>query len=150
MKKTLILVSALLLIALTLMTMLGPWKPYVVKTGSMEPTIPVASTVLVNEDRRPVQGQVVTFSDEGQVTTHRLMPSGATKGDANRAEDPWKLSQTKVLGTVQASVPHLGYLLIFLRQPTGAPSLLLLPLLIRLAWRMAAPAPRRPTASVAA
>jgi signal peptidase len=129
---------AVALLAAVIYVNTGP-RMYVVQTGSMEPTIPVASAILVDPHQYPRPGQVVTFQRNGSVTTHRLMKSGATKGDANRTEDPWKLSQTKVLGTVQATVPNLGYLLVYLKQPAGLLSLLLLPLVLRLAWQITAP-----------
>ena len=75
------------------------------------------------------------------MTTHRLLRVNrngtlVTKGDANRTPDPWKLTRADVVGTVKYHLPMVGWLLIYLRQPTGILSLLLLPFLLKLAWQI--------------
>lgn len=76
---------------------------------------------------------------------HQLTPAGIkTKGDANETPDPWTLPQRNVEGAVVGGVPYGGYLLVFLQQPTGVPSLMVLALSIVLAWSVffGAPAPK--------
>ena len=141
-------VLILILLAAIALVLTSPYRLYVVKTGSMTPTIPVASAVLVNPHQAPRPGQVVTFQDKGKVTTHRLLKikndgTLVTKGDANRTPDPWKLTQRNLLGTVTHRVPYLGWLLMYLRQPTGILSLLLMPCLLRLAWQISSRSPRQ-------
>jgi signal peptidase len=83
-------------------------------------------------------GQVVTFRTSDGLVTHRvkaLTTAGIkTKGDANRSPDVWTIPQRNVEGAVVAGVPYGGYLLVFLQQPTGVPSLMVLTLSIVLAW----------------
>ena len=119
----------------------SPYRPYVVKSGSMSPTIPVASLVVVNPHQPPRPNQIAAFQQKGKVTTHRLLRVNrngtlVTKGDANRTPDPWKLTRADVVGTVKYHLPMVGWLLIYLRQPTGILSLLLLPFLLKLAWQI--------------
>jgi signal peptidase len=92
-----------------------------VLTGSMTPTIPVGSVVVVE----PVDpgtlhvGDVVTFQKEPgkpEYITHRIKAIHAdtkpvtltTKGDANRGEDMTPVPVTAVRGKVLFHVPYLG------------------------------------------
>ena len=49
-----------------------PYRVYVVHTGSMYPSIPSESAVIVREHRYRV-GDVVSFTEHGTVVSHRLM-----------------------------------------------------------------------------
>lgn len=99
---------AIVFVALTWVTPL-----FQVKTGSMEPTLPVGSSVLNFRTGNYQRGDIITFHDsEGYVVTHRLVEvtkSGEliTKGDANPTRDYWKkpLSEQNVIGKVIAFTP---------------------------------------------
>src|SRR4051812_24108982 len=108
------------LIGAIALVLTSPYRLYVVRTGSMTPTIPVASAVLVNPHQAPRPNNVITFQDKGKVTTHRLIRIKrdgmlVTKGDANRTPDPWKLTRANLIGTVTYHLPMLGFLLVFLK-----------------------------------
>lgn len=127
-----------------------PYRVYVVHTGSMIPTIPPESAVVVREHEYHV-GQVISFVEHGNVVSHRLMaihPNGTitTKGDGNRTADPWHVPISAIIGGVVAAPRHLGYLLTYLRLPEGAASILLALLCLWQIWGLAgafAPAPVR-------
>jgi signal peptidase I len=94
---------------------------FVVGGGSMEPTVPFGSVVIVT----PVDpsdlhvGDVVSVrvGQQQAVFTHRivrLVPRDdglwiETKGDANDAADPSIIPATTVVGRLQASLPYAGY-----------------------------------------
>ncbi len=111
-----------------------PYRVYVIHTGSMSPTIPSRSAVVVRDGRYHI-GQVVTFHENGALVTHRLVaihPDGTvdTKGDANRSIDPWHIRTREIVGGVVLA-PHLvGFALVYVRSPLGAASLLLALLLV--------------------
>lgn len=114
---------------------------YVVHTGSMTPTIPSKSAVLV-EKRSYHVGQVISFRESGAVVTHRLVglnPDGTliTKGDANTTVDPWKTTRADVIGGVVAAPREVGYWLVYLRNPLGAASVLFTVICIGLIWTIA-------------
>ncbi|HEY2480310.1 MAG TPA: signal peptidase I [Solirubrobacterales bacterium] len=118
-----------------------PYRVYVVHTGSMIPTIPPESAVIVREGEYHV-GEVVSFLEHGDVVSHRLMaisPDGriTTKGDANRTADPWHVPTSNIIGGVVAAPKHLGYLLTYLRYPAGAASILLGLLCLWQVWALA-------------
>lgn len=106
-----------------------------IRTASMEPAIAVGSAVLVH-------GQAPGDLDVGEVITYRL-PNGAavthriiavvdeaggiafrTKGDSNRHPDAWLVPATAVVGSVDGSVPILGFLIGLLALPIGVVTLL--------------------------
>jgi len=106
-----------------------PYRVYVIHTGSMSPTIPSRSAVLVRTGRYRV-GQVITFREHGVTVTHRLVGfdgAGAaiTKGDADRSPDPWRVPRANIVGGVVLA-PHLaGFALVYVRQPLSLASILL-------------------------
>ena len=78
-----------------------PYRVYVVHTGSMIPTIPPESVVVVREGEYHV-GEVISFVEHGNVVSHRLMaihPNGTitTKGDGNRTADPWHVPVSHII-----------------------------------------------------
>jgi signal peptidase len=118
-----------------------PYRVYVVHTGSMIPTIPPESAVIVREGDYRV-GEVVSFVEHGNVVSHRLMaihPNGTitTKGDANRTADPWHVPASNIIGGVVAAPRHLGYLLTYVRSPLGAASILMALLCLWQVWALA-------------
>lgn len=133
-------VFAALLLALV-MAMGTNKRVYVVHTGSMTPTIPSKSAVLVDKRSYHV-GQVISFRENGAVVTHRfvgLNPDGTliTKGDANTTVDPWKTTRADVIGGVVAAPRSLGYWLMYLKNPLGVASVLFTVICIALIWSIA-------------
>ena len=118
-----------------------PYRVYIVHTGSMTPTIPPESAVVVREGSYHV-GQVISFTEHGEVVSHRLIaihPNGTitTKGDGNRTADPWHVPTRNIIGGVVAAPRRLGYLLTYLRLPEGAASILLAILCLWQIWGLA-------------
>ncbi|MDJ0376786.1 signal peptidase I [Cryobacterium sp. PH31-L1] len=106
-----------------------PYRAFVVRTGSMSPTILPASIVIVEADRYTV-GQVITFRRDGDRTTHRLVAFNddatlSTKGDANETVDPFTVREADVVGGVTAFVPYLGYLVVYLQNPLALGSVMM-------------------------
>lgn len=119
------------------------YRLYAVRTGSMTPTYSTGSLVIdrpVRSSPSPAVGDVITFRTQDGLVTHRvhdLTPQGIkTKGDANRVEDPWTLPARDVVGHVVAGIPDGGYVLVFLKQPTGVPALMLMMVSVALAWNI--------------
>jgi signal peptidase len=118
-----ILGIAAVLAAAVVVPRVGGATPYTVLTGSMTPTYPPGSLVVV----RPVDpesiltGDAITYqleSGKPAVVTHRVVSQGfdgkgevvfRTKGDANEDPDPNAVQAVQVKGEVWYSVPYLGY-----------------------------------------
>ena len=117
----------------------GAYRTVTMLTGSMTPTYPVGS-VLIDRPQPTSSlrvGEVLTYSipvDDHRVVSHRVIgieraADGAyvirTKGDANNGPDPWTARVTdKQVWTARAVVPHVGSLILRLRDPRIAHSVL--------------------------
>lgn len=121
-------VAALLLVSLLPIT--GNVELKIVKSGSMEPTIPTGSIVLVMPSKEYKVGDVITFGKDTRSeipTTHRIVSIRenvqgnfyTTKGDANEEQDPRETAGKEIIGKVLFHVPYAGYILDFARQPLG-------------------------------
>lgn len=150
--KTLVpwLVVPLVLATLFVLVVSGvlPYKLYVVHTGSMSPTIPSRSAVIVREHQYRV-GEPISFVVNGAVITHRLVAIGTdgmitTKGDANATPDPWHVPTSSIIGGVIASPPEVGYWLTYLKNPLGLASILASIVLLWEVWSLAGAATREP------
>jgi signal peptidase I len=100
------------------------YKPVVVYSGSMRPTLGVGSLAVdrVVPASGVRVGDVITFDDpyvKGRLVTHRvvrIIPTKRglayrTKGDANAARDPWAIRLDGNVGQVAFDVPIAGYVL---------------------------------------
>lgn len=111
----------------------------IVSSGSMEPTITTGSLILTSAAERYQVGDVITWSERrGSLpTTHRIigerLQNGRlvyeTQGDANDDPDPRPVRNDEVIGKVVLSVPYLGYVLDFARQPLGFALIIVVPAL---------------------
>lgn len=133
-------------------TWLLGWQLQHVLSGSMSPTYPVGSLLVVGQiDASDVRaGMPIVFEDPlepGRIVTHRVVgpvPEDAsafrTRGDANAAADPVAVPARLVRGRVLWSVSGLGAVLDWLRWPNGfillvgAPAGLLLAMELRRRW----------------
>lgn len=139
-KVGLLLAMPLLLLATFVVLATGaiPYKVYVIHTGSMTPTIPSGSAVIVHEGHYRI-GQVVTFSENGLTVTHRLVSINAqglttTKGDANATVDPWHVPKSQIVGGVVAAPRYLGYWITYLKSPLGLGSIVLIIFVLWQVW----------------
>ncbi|HWH36427.1 MAG TPA: signal peptidase I [Candidatus Limnocylindrales bacterium] len=104
---------------------------FIVRGGSMEPTLPIGSIIFVAPvaaDELSV-GDIVTMrGDPDGVLTHRIVelrPDLAgqlvmrTRGDANQANDAGLVPVSMIVGRVESYAPKLGFVIAFLAMPTG-------------------------------
>jgi signal peptidase len=92
----------------------------VVLSGSMEPTLSVHDLVLIRETPAVEAGDVVVYQSENELIIHRVISVGEntliTQGDANSSADE-PISRSAVKGVLVASVPHVGILVLALKNP---------------------------------
>ena len=132
----LVLLATLLVIA----ARESPYKLYMVHNGSMSPTIPSGSAIIVWKGVYQL-GQVITFTENGQKVTHRLISINAqglttTKGDANATNDPWHVPEKQIIGGVVMAPRYLGYVITFITNPWGLGSIVLVILVIWMIWKL--------------
>lgn len=114
------LIIAVLVVVLILRA--GGIELFSVRTGSMYPTYPVGSIILVypTDFSQLSVGDVITFTIEGNTTvTHRIHTINnqsktiITKGDNNNTPDKKSINANDILGKVVFSIPYLGYISVF-------------------------------------
>ncbi|MDQ0150278.1 signal peptidase I [Eubacterium multiforme] len=108
------------------MPSIAGYSMYVVKTGSMAPTIDPGSLIVVKKVNANTlkKGDIVTFkgAQTGNLFTHRIykVEKGKkvqflTKGDANESIDPMTSSSKNIVGKLVFSVPHVGVAITFIQ-----------------------------------
>jgi signal peptidase len=134
--------GALVVLGLLMVAFLSlPFQMFAVKTGSMEPVFGPRDLVLVHKGEYQ-QGQPISFTHYGEVITHRLVSVNAdgtfvTRGDANKTPDPWVVQRREIIGGVVATVPHLGYSLVYLKSIPGLGSVIFLVVGLGFFWSIA-------------
>lgn len=151
--RALSVLSLLLLVFLALGPRSGLYRPVTVLSGSMEPTFSRGDLVVAT--RQSLEslhvGQVISYQipvGDHRVESHRIVeivtggpaPVVRTKGDASQAVDPWNAQLTgEHAWVVSATVPELGHLILWMRDPRLrllslflAPTLLAVRLLLRI------------------
>jgi len=129
-----------LVVAATGPILLG-WNTYVVVSGSMEPSIPVGSSVVTDKVHWATlkQSDVITFVQRNNdVVTHRIIevlddasgPGFKTRGDANKAEDLEIVRPVNILGKVLYNVPLAGYIIFYTNQPLTRLGILVVAIII--------------------
>lgn len=140
-------VCVAIVLLLAVLPRLFDYQTYVVLTGSMTPTIPVGSVVLViPTDPRDIQvGDIISFTrwnletEQGHdpvTVTHRVrrvnsenfqFRSFETQGDANPVADGDLVRYTNKAGKVVGWVPFVGHFFLFARSEAGRWALLTIP-----------------------
>jgi signal peptidase len=128
----LVTVVVLLAVALVGVRLVG-LQPYMVLSGSMEPTYHVGSLVYVKKvDYKQLQvGDPITYMiSQDTVVTHRIIEVLVdesdpdilryfTKGDANDAPDGTSVHYKNIIGKPVFSIPYLGYVANYIQNPPG-------------------------------
>lgn len=108
-------------------------KPYVVLSGSMEPSYPVGSLIYVKSvDYKELKvGDPITYMlSQDVVVTHRIIEVLAdeedpdtlryfTQGDANAVADGTSVHYKNIIGKPVFSIPYLGYVSNYIQNPPG-------------------------------
>ncbi|MBP3240211.1 MAG: signal peptidase I [Oribacterium sp.] len=86
------------------------WKPVIVLSDSMVPTYSSGKVILVKEkEETPKLNEIVMFRQKNygmnSYVTHRIVGMDKdgfiTKGDANNSEDPGRIQDKDIIGTVE-------------------------------------------------
>src|SRR4051812_43104911 len=95
---------------------------YVVQTGSMEPTIHVASIVFTMPGTYN-KGDIITFNRDNKSITHRIIEhknnTYIVKGDANKVPDPQPVRNNDIVGKDLVIIPIIGRFIGFVRTVPG-------------------------------
>ena len=128
----LVVIVVLLAISLVGVRLIG-LEPYVVLSGSMEPTYHVGYLIYVKDvDYRELKaGDPITYMiSQDTVVTHRIIevlvdeedPNTLryfTQGDANEVPDGTSVHYRNIIGKPVFSIPYLGYVSKYIQNPPG-------------------------------
>lgn len=136
-----VLMSVALFVAVSMLPLEHNYKIFVVKSGSMEPTIDIGSIAVVFPSLDYKVGDVITFLDPNGLSskdtvTHRIYAINSensneeiyvTKGDANDAPDGGQIKKEHIIGKYVFSVPLIGYLLGYIKTLAGLVLIIIIP-----------------------
>ena len=87
------------------------YSVFQIETGSMTGTLEIDDVILVKITQDVEVNDIITFEDDGDVITHRVIEKDEdkliTKGDANNAEDK-QIEKNQIIGKVVKTIPRLG------------------------------------------
>lgn len=140
------IIILILLAGLAILSTLNPLPKYqlfVVQSGSMEPTVPAGSLIIVDTQGSYAINDVITFKTKPEVNikdpknliTHRIVAITreeggtfyVTQGDANNAPDRAPVYPETILGKVVTHIPYLGLPVSFAKTQTGFIILVVIP-----------------------
>lgn len=135
-----IVASIAIVVLASILPIPGKLEVKIVQSGSMEPAIKVGALAVIRPASTYKVGDIITFGKDSKTevpTTHRIVAdrvvSGTllytTKGDANENNDTKEVKQSEIIGKTLFSVPYLGYIIDFAKQPLGFAILVGLPAL---------------------
>ena len=148
-----IVVAALSVAALAVGPRVLPYQAYTIETGSMTPTLPVGTEVILvkTSASRLKVGDIISFHapPNGEIVTHRIVRIErdrgkrvfVTKGDANGLPDAWRVPATGEGWRFAYKLQYLGYGIEALKLPLVRFALLALAALVtaasvlRWVWR---------------
>ena len=131
MKKIIIYIISIILVAFIIFNTIGiyffhktlsfPYKPGLILSGSMEPTLKIDDLVIVKKTNNIKTGDIVLFYDENnKQVMHRVTSINGntitTKGDANNKEDI-PISKDKIQGKYIYRCLFLGKIIKFIKKP---------------------------------
>ena len=120
---TLILIIGIIFIFLFIIGI----KPYIVLSGSMEPTIKKGSLSFINTHKHYSEvenGDIIAYiSPNGEKVTHRVIriteEGFETKGDKNNVSDGFLTNKETYIGKNIFSIPGVGYAMQIIQTPRG-------------------------------
>ena len=84
---------------------------YYIKTGSMEPTLPVGTIVVVDRNEKAQEGDIFAYQNGKNVVIHRIIAVDEEgylfQGDANPSQDAAKVTREQLVGKVTAKIKLL-------------------------------------------
>lgn len=108
----------------------GKLEIKIVQSGSMEPAIKVGALAIIKPESLYKVGDIITFGKDTKTevpTTHRIVADRVengillftTKGDANENNDTKEVRKDEIIGKTIFSIPYVGYIIDFAKQPLG-------------------------------
>ncbi|WP_054704115.1 signal peptidase I [Bacillus sp. JCM 19041] len=113
------------------------WTSFTILSNSMEPTFSAGDVVIMQPKKVIQEEEIVTFmTPSRKLYTHRIIDSYkenntmyyTTKGDNNNVADEDAIVSEQIVGTHVFTIPKLGFISDFIRQPVGYGLLIIAPI----------------------
>lgn len=116
------------------------YKPFIVLSGSMEPTINTGDIAIIKKctPEELKEGDIIAFRSGKSVITHRIIEIKKneneikliTKGDNNNSEDRYPIDLENVEGIFVYRIPKLGNFAMFLQTTLGTVIFISIPFIL--------------------
>lgn len=116
------------------------YKPFIVLSGSMEPTINTGDIAIIKKCKADEikEGDIIAFRSGKSVITHRIVEINnsdsesklVTKGDNNNSEDRYPVNLETVEGIFVYRIPKLGNFAMFLQTTLGTVIFISIPFIL--------------------
>lgn len=117
------------------------YKPFIIVSGSMEPTIKTNDIVITKEIKQEdiQKGDILSYkSKDNLIITHRVIDiieneteeEYIFKGDNNNVEDIKSVKYSEIEGEYLFSIPLIGSIALYVQTPTGLAASILIIFLI--------------------
>ncbi len=116
-------------------------RSFIIVSGSMEPKIKTGSVVFTKEldPKKVLVGDIIAYtspSNPKDTVLHRVLSIKSvdpltfeTKGDSNKSLDNWDVMAVGIKGKYLYSIPYIGYVGAFTRNPLGFLAIIVMPAL---------------------
>lgn len=104
--------SAVLLVCLIVLLALG-YRPYILESSSMEPTIANGSLVFARSVPLSslTEGDAIIYRTNGLLVLHRYLGANLLQGDANSISQEVTLTESNLVGVYSFHLPGVGKLI---------------------------------------
>jgi signal peptidase len=102
------------------------FTPTIIASGSMQPTLnPGDIAIIIKVPTKTIQvGDIIQYATPNENIVHRVINTYyqggillfETKGDANNAPDPERISEEQIMGKAVLTIPKLGWVSIYLKE----------------------------------
>ncbi|GAF11839.1 signal peptidase SipW, required for TasA secretion [Bacillus sp. JCM 19046] len=115
------------------------WTSYTILSNSMQPTFSAGDVVIMKPVTTLQKQDVVTYmTPQRQFFTHRIIGSSQTdgqlvyetQGDNNQVPDEDTIVKEQVVGVHAFTIPYLGTVAAYIKQPIGYGTVIILPIFI--------------------
>ncbi|MFC2011120.1 signal peptidase I [Chloroflexota bacterium] len=141
--RLVLIVLVLVLAGLAFLYISPGYSLYLVRSGSMEPTINVGDLIITGPMDGPINGEVkagtiITYEYSNEMVTHRVNSidneTMVTKGDAVEDPDPWSVTMSAIRGVYLFKIPYVGYLTNFVQSKRGWFLTIIVPAALLVGW----------------
>ncbi len=122
--KVLLIIVVLIILLVNVLSILEVsffgFRVFRIASGSMEPTLPINTLILIRKQDRYYKNDIVTYRDSSGYTTHRVVDitdeAITTKGDANAVADT-PIAKESIIGKLVFKIDFFAFAMYLFKKP---------------------------------